>query len=371
MHAWVPEPLLRETAFSMLLWQWLALPLLFALALLIGLLASRVTLTILCRLTRKTTMTWDDVLVQRSRGPMRVLFAVIVARALLPVLQLPDGVEHIVIRGLVAVSSVAVFWALFRTADILAHGLASTRWAQATAASSSLIPIGARVAKVVIAILAIGTALSLLGVPVASIVAGLGVGGLAVALAAQKTFENLLGAFSIGVDQPFREGDFVKIDDFVGTVERVGLRTTQICSLDRTIITLPNGQLAEKRIETFALRDRIRLNAVLGLLYSTTEAQMRQVMAGLLTTLRSHPKIWPDTVIVRFIAFSESSLDLEVMAWFLTTDFDEFCAIRTEVFLQFMGVVQQAGTGFAFPTRTLHLASVPQETHSSHKAGAA
>jgi MscS family membrane protein len=186
-------------------------------------------------------------------------------------------------------------------------------------------------------------------------VAGLGLGGLALALAAQKTVENLFGAFSIGVDQPFREGDFVKVEDFVGTVEAIGLRSTRFRTLDRTIVTLPNGKVADMRLESFAVRDRLRLASVIGLVYETTVAQMREVLSGFEQVLRAHPKIWPDNVVVRFREFAGSSLDIEVMAWFQTSDWREFQLIRQDVLLQFMEVVERVGTSFAFPTQTIHL----------------
>jgi MscS family membrane protein len=140
-----------------------------------------------------------------------------------------------------------------------------------------------------------------------------------------------------------------------GTVEKIGLRSTRIRTLDRTVVTLPNGKVADSKIETFAARDRIRLACTLGLEYGTTVDQMRAVLAGIEQALRAHPKIWPDTVTVAFKAFGESSLDVEVMAWFQTADWNEFVAIRQEMFLAFMRVVQEAGTGFAFPTRTVRV----------------
>jgi len=202
-------------------------------------------------------------------------------------------------------------------------------------------------------------ALSELGYPVASLLAGLGLGGLAFALAAQKTVENLFGALSIGLDQPIREGDFVKVEEMVGTVEAIGLRSTRIRTLDRTLVSIPNGRLADMRLETFAARDRIRLACELGLVYETTEGQMREVLAGLEAVLRAHPLIWPDAVVVRFKQFGAFSLDIEIMAWFRTSDWGQFQGIRQEVLLQFMGVVQAAGTSMAFPTQTLHL--TPQD----------
>jgi len=141
-------------------------------------------------------------------------------------------------------------------------------------------------------------ALAQLGVSVASLVAGLGIGGLAVALGAQKTLENLFGTLSIGVDQPMREGDFVKLYDFLGTVEQIGLRSTRIRTLDRTIVTIPNGELANQRIESYTARDRLRLATTIGVVYQTTSQQMRAILGELEAILRRHPKIWPDGLAV-------------------------------------------------------------------------
>jgi MscS family membrane protein len=129
--------------------------------------------------------------------------------------------------------------------------------------------------------------------------------------------------------------------DFVGTVEQIGLRSTRIRTLDRTLVTVPNGELANQRIESFTARDRIRLACTIGLEYRTTAAQVREVIAALTRVLREHPKIWPDAIIVRFQQFAESSLDIEVMAWFQTGDFGEFQGIREEV-LRTLHVVSSA-----------------------------
>ena len=250
---------------------------------------------------------------------------------------------------------VVFFWSLWRLVDVMRDVLATTRWGLASPSSRALLPLAARSTKVVVIAVAAVSVLSVLGYPVGSLLAGLGIGGLAVALAAQKTVENLFGAFSIGVDQPFREGDFVKVDDFVGTVERIGLRSTRFRTLDRTLVTLPNGKLADMRIESFAVRDRLRFAAVIGLVYETTPAQMREVLAGFERVLREEPKLWPDALTVRFSALAASSLDIEVMAWFRTSDWSEFQLIRQELLLRFMDVVERAGTSIAFPTRTVHL----------------
>jgi MscS family membrane protein len=149
------------------------------------------------------------------------------------------------------------------------------------------------------------------------------------------------------------------VEDFVGTVESIGLRSTKIRTLDRTIITIPNGKLADMRLETFAARDRMRLACIIRLVHGTSAAQMREVLAGLEGVLRAHPKIWPDAVTVRLSELAESSLNIEVMAWFQTS-WDEFQLIRQDVLLQLVEVVEKAGCSFAYPTRTVHQVS-PRE----------
>jgi MscS family membrane protein len=279
--------------------------------------------------------------------------------ALLPLLNLHPPAAGAGYRAVRVGFFLVFFWSLWRLIDVTGEILAQTSWARQSAASRALLPLAARVTKVVVLAIAAVAVLSLLGFPVASLVAGLGLGGLAVALAAQKTVENLFGAFSIGVDQPFREGDFVKIEDFVGTVEAIGLRSTRFRTLDRTLITIPNARLADMRLESFTARDRLRLATIIGLVYETTASQMRRVIAGFERVLRDHHRIWPEVVVVRFREFAASSLDIEIMAWFRTADWDEFQRIRQDILLQFMDVVEQAGTSFAFPTQTLHVATMP------------
>lgn len=251
---------------------------------------------------------------------------------------------------------VAVVWGAFRCVELARTAIERQPWARERPASRSLLRLGARFAKVTALVFGLLVGLAQLGVSVASLIAGLGIGGLVLALAAQKTVENLFGTVSIGVDQPMREGDFVKVGDTVGTVEQIGLRSTRIRTLDRTIVTIPNGDLSNQRVESYTARDRIRLACTIGLVYATTPAQLRAALAALETILREHPKIWPDAIIVRFTNLGDSSLDIDVMAWFQTCDWNEFQTIRQDVLLAFMDAIARIGTSVAFPTRTLELA---------------
>lgn len=334
----------------------LVLALFILLGLLAGLIAGRLVRAALATVARRTSTAWDDDVLARLGPSLSATCACISVGLVVPLLDIAaptaDRMEQLV--RVVGVAS--IFWGLWRLVDVGRHALSASRWATAIPASRSLMSLGARVAKIVVAALGLAAVLSLLGYPVTSLLAGLGIGGLAVALAAQKTVENLFGAFSIGVDQPFREGDFVKVDDIVGTVEAIGLRSTRFRTLDRTIVTLPNGRLADMRLESFSARDRLRFACIVGLVYDTSAAQMRSVLTGFERVLRAHPAIWPDAVVVRFSELAASSLNVEVMAWFRTSDWSEFQGIRQDVLLRFMDVVEAAGTSFAFPTTTVHLA---------------
>lgn len=352
----IPASLQRPGPFDLLRWQWLAIIPLLIIAALLGRVSSRLVRAIAAHAVTRTKTTWDDVILARIEGPLTAALTLVAAALLVPYLSLvqpaADAAFRLVRVGLYG----ALFAMCWRVVDIARDLVAAAPWARASSSSRALLPLAGRVVKVLLAAVGAIVLLSALGFPVASLVAGLGLGGLALALAAQKTVENLFGSFSLGVDQPFREGDFVKVEDFVGTVETLGLRSTRFRTLDRTLITIPNGRLAEMRVESYAARDRLRLAATFGLVYETTAAQMRTVLAGIERVLRGHPKIWPDAVVVRFREFAASSLDIEVMAWFRTAEWSEFQLIRQEVLLQVMEVVEQAGTSFAFPTQTVHLA---------------
>ena len=331
-------------------------------ALVLGRIVVRVIRSVLQRAAKSTDFTWDDAVINVAATPLSLMFAIQAFRIAMPWLPLEPRASAIASTAITIATTLCALWIGFRLVDIVRSILEQRAWARARPASRSLLLIGSRFAKVTVVLFGVIILFAQLGVSVASLIAGLGIGGLAIALAAQKTVENLFGTLSIGVDQPMREGDFVKVYDFVGTVEEIGLRSTRIRTLDRTLITIPNGELANQRIESFAARDRIRLACVLGLVYQTTATQMRGVLADLERVLREHPKIWPDSITVRFRELAASSLDIEVMAWFQTSDWGEFQAIRQDVLLQFMEVVERHGTGFAYPTQTLHVDSLPPKT---------
>ena len=312
---------------------------------------------ILGRLAARTPTRWDDVLIARVASPLTALWAVLVATGLEPWLALEgtgaDLLEHV----LRALAYLSLFWAAFRAIDVGFAALREGPWAsRASAGLLGMLPLGRKISK--IAVLALGTVavLSELGFQVASLLAGLGIGGIALALGAQKTFADFFGSIAIGVDQPFRVGDYVSVEGLVsGTVEGIGMRSTRIRTLDRTIVTIPNGKLADMRAETFAARDGIRLFANVPLDYATTAEQLRRVLADVEAMLRSHPKSAPADVRVRLTELQTAGLNVEVWAVFRTTDWGEFTAIRQEMLIGILDAVERAGTRLSFPRRIVEI----------------
>jgi len=367
MDAWLlqhlPSRLQQPGPYQLAWWQWLALVLLVLAAWGLATPLSHLTRGLLTRLARRTATPWDDALFGNLRGPLRLAWTTALCFAGLPWLHLAEHARSSLHSALRVAALAAFFWALLRAVEVVRRDLAESSWGQGHPATRSLLPIAGKLGQLFVFVLAVLTLLSELGYQVTSLVAGLGIGGVAVALGAQKTLENVFGAFAIGSDQPFLQGDTVRVGDLVGTVEVIGLRSTRIRTPDRTLVTIPNGKLADMQIESLAARDRLRLSCTLGLGYGTRPAQLRAVLAGLERVLREHPKLWPDTVTVRFSGFAESSLNVDVMAWFLTSDWNEFLAIREDTLLRFMEVVEREGSSFAFPTRTLHMVA-PSEASS-------
>lgn len=194
-----------------------------------------------------------------------------------------------------------------------------------------------------------------LGIPLLPLVASLGVGGLAVALAARPTLENMIGGIILFVDRPVRVGDFCSFGDHTGTVERIGVRSIEIRARDRTVITVPNATFADMEIINWARCDMMQILTTIGLRYETRLEQLRYVLARLREMCLAHPRIDNDTLRVRFEGYGASSQDIELRVYALTRDWSEFFAIREDIMLRVGEIVEEAGTSFAFPSRTLYL----------------
>jgi MscS family membrane protein len=245
-------------------------------------------------------------------------------------------------------------WISWRLAAVIAEAIIASPRIAPESIDAHLIRICSRLLGAISGAGLIALGADRLGIPVYGIVAGLGVGGLAIALAAQPTFENLIGGLSLFADKPIRVGDLCKCGSDEGTIESIGIRSTRIRGKDRTLTTIPNAALSKMSIVNLAQRDRMLIQHVIGVRCETSPEQLRYLLVKIQEMLLSHPRIHSEPVYVRFIGFGASSLDIEVFAYVTTKDREEFFSIREDILLRVMDIVEQSGTGFAFPSQTLY-----------------
>jgi MscS family membrane protein len=263
------------------------------------------------------------------------------------------------------VYGVAVVWLIWLTASWIAEAIIASPRISAESLDANLLRLAARAVGTVAALVLAFEVAHRVGIPVYGLVAGAGVGGLAVALAARSTLENFMGALNLFADHPVRVGDICRYGEAaesgwhpVGRVESIGLRSTKIRKFDRTLITIPNAEFAQLHIVNFGKCDRMLLSTTLGLRYETSDDQLRFVLAELRELLHAHPKTIhtvSDPIRVRFVGYGDYSLNVAIRAYIRSTDYNEFLAIQEDILLRMMKLVGRAGTGFAFPSRTLYL----------------
>ena len=337
----LPEALLVFGPLNLYYWQWLALPLLTALALALGRVLMLGSAGVAKRLLPKHP--WSERLIRGLKGPVTVGFGLALVAIAIPYLALTLAAEDIVQRVLRAFAYLTFFWGLLRGVSVLGDELLMADWARTRPTARSLSSVAVSLGKLIVGAFALMVALSELGYPVTSVIAGLGIGGVALALAAQKTVENLFGSLSILADQPFRVGDTVRVDTIEGTVETIGLRSTRIRTADRTLVVWPNGKLADMRIESLGPRDRIRFATKLPLARGTSTDQVKAVVAAVQLALVGHAKVRTEEVFVRFSAIGEASYDVDASAPIETIDAAEFGKIREELLLLCLDAVSKSG----------------------------
>jgi MscS family membrane protein len=284
-------------------------------------------------------------------GPLRLLLSVAGFRAGMewigPAALLRLGLE----RSLAFVFFLGLAWLCARIVDVVISRLRVVLQRKHQTFSYSVLPLASRVLKLTILTLTIAAVLSDWGYNTTTILAGLGVGGLAIALAAQKTIENLFGGVAVISDRPVSVGDVCRFGDRVGTVEDIGLRSTRIRTLDRTLVTIPNAEFSSMTLENFSKRDKIWFHFALNLRRDTTPDQVRALLESMTKSLREHPKVETGPLPVRFIGVGTYSLDLEVFAYVLTRNMDDFLQIQQELLLWVLDAVEGAGTALALPTQ--------------------
>ncbi len=250
---------------------------------------------------------------------------------------------------------VALTWVIMRFVDFV--GMVFKHRAEKTTSKldDQLIPFFKDFMKVLIVIFSIMVVLgTVFGVNVAGFVAGLGVGGLAIAFAAKESLENLLASFTIFLDHPFVVGDLVEVGGITGSIEKIGFRSTRIRTLEKTFVTVPNKSMIDKPLNNLTLRTFRRVSFDITLTYDTTSTQIKNICTELQHFIDNHPKTNEDGV-VRFHNLGASSKDIMVLYFVEAIDWTEYIKVKEEMTYTIVEIVERHGAEFAYPSQTLYL----------------
>jgi MscS family membrane protein len=355
LEHFLPKIFFELQFLDIALWQWIGLLVLVLLAAVVSWFLTVFVVRLLGTVVAFTKTTIDDKMRVEAAGPIRLVIAVLLFRAGLVPLGLGVKATEFISSLLSALFIVAVTWLLLRVTNVLSSVVEERLVERGEVGAMGLVPPGRKFVKAIVVIFAFVSILSNFGFNVATLLAGLGVGGIAVALAAQRTIENLFGGIMLYTDRPVRVGDFCRFGDKLGTIEEIGIRSTRIRTLDHTVITVPNAKFSNMELDNITARERIRLLAILTVRYETTPDQLRYILVEIRKLLYSHERVIPDTPRVRFINFGAYSLDIEVVAYVNSADWAEFLGIREDIFLRIMDIIEASGSGFAFPSQTLYM----------------
>ena len=354
LERFLPNFMVRTRVLDIPLFEWVAvfvgMPFLY---LLTGLLNRALSLgvgIVLRRLRRNPALPDPRIL----RPPFRLLLVALTIRWLVSTVPLPLFARQFWSTTALMIVVVACMWLLILVNERGERSLVRRRRSLSGAASA--LRLVRRLIDGIILFAGLLFTLHHFGINPTATLAGLGVGGIAVALAAQKTLENVIAGVSLIADQAVRVGDVLNLGDIQGTVEEVGLRSTRIRTVDRTVVSFPNGQIANMRLETLSVRDRFLFHPVVGLRYRTTPMQLRAIMVGFRNLLNDHVNVDSGSVRVRFVRFGASSLEVDIFAYLFAHDWNNFLEIQEELLFGIMDTIQKAGAGMAFPTQTLFLA---------------
>lgn len=355
----LPAVLVTNRVIGTPLWIWLAL---FFAALLVTLI-SRLLARIALGIIRPIAHRYSKLHLHRIEtfiSPLRLMLSVVLFRTCIEFIGPSALLRDALLKLLALLAIWAVASILMGIVDVISDTIISRLDVRERAVSYSVIPLLVRSAKIILGFLAILWVLGAWGYNVNAVLAGLGVGGIAVALAAQKTIENLFGGISVISDKPVLVGDFCQFGGQVGTIEDIGLRSTKIRTLDRTIVTIPNSSFSTMTLENFSKRDRMWFHPTIYLRRDTPPEKIRAMMDAIVDVLKSHPKVDPTDVPLRFTKIAKESFDLEIFSYVNSDDFNVFLQVQSELLLGIVEAAVRLSVEFAVPI---------QEAFAPGKAG--
>jgi MscS family membrane protein len=347
-------PLVKRQLGGMPLWQWLALIAASPFAAGLGwLLLALLGIPMRWWARRRGQI---DVANWRSvSGPVWLLAGTMIHQIFARYIGMPLLPRHYYFQFTSVAFIIGMAWIVWQAVQWSLKRVRNRALARGHAGTGSLMLLGERVIKAVIVVFGLLAVFGALGFNMSTALAGLGIGGLAIGFGAQQTIANLFGGVSVLGDEVFRVGDTCKFGDRTGTIEDIGLRSTRIRTEERTLVAIPNGTVATINLENLSRRDKILFKTTLGMRPETKADHMRYVLAELRRLLYSHPKVETQTVRVRLTDIAGTQLSIELVSYILTRDYNEYAAVKEDLLLRMMEVMEDAGSGLALPAQTLYL----------------
>ncbi|TXD34971.1 mechanosensitive ion channel family protein [Lujinxingia vulgaris] len=307
------------------------------------------------KLAARTETDVDDRLLAAIRRPMGWLFNLVATYAAVLILQVPEALHQVTVLVLQTMGTVFVAWMIFNVVDAIGAYLEALARRTDSGIDDHLVPLLKRVMRLAVLVVMVITVIQQWGYDVTSLIAGLGLGGLAFALAAQSTLSNWFGSVMILTDRPFTIGDLVESEHGKGRVVEIGLRSTQIRTFDRTIITVPNADIATTAVANLSKEGVIAISTTLGMTYGTSKAVIERIIERIRELLGEDEGVDNTQFVVSFAGFGASSLDIYVHCFARATTWYQWHAIRERLFFAMMDIVNEEGGSFAFPSQSLYL----------------
>jgi MscS family membrane protein len=346
-------PALQREVAGFPLWQYAASLVWIILAFFVAAVIDKIVTQQLRRLTARTKTKLDDRLVEVLHTPVKIIITMIMLNAGVHMFQWPDWAESVLSTGFTLTMAGTAIYLAMKLVELLVEFAEERYFAGDAQMAQLMMPVIGKSLKVFVIVIGALTTAQYLGLPITSVIAGLGIGGVAVALAAQNTLANVFGTITILTDRPFRVGDRVQIDKFDGSIETIGLRSTRLRTLEGHLVTIPNKTMADSPINNISMRPNIRQLITLSLTYGTTPAKMQEAVTILRDIFTKHPRThdawiyWKD--------YGAHSLDIFIVYWCKSTVFKEFLETMEEINLEIKRRFDAAGLEFAFPTQTIQL----------------
>ncbi len=351
----LPKWVVKHQFAGMPLWQWFALLILIPLA---GALA-----WLLLRVFQIPVRWWAHrhghvELESRSvSGAAWLLLGTLIHRIFAEYLGMPLLQRHYYTQVTTVAVIIGANWILWRVVRWFLRRVRIQALARGHGGTGSLMLLGERIIKAAIFVMAVFFVLATLGFNMSTALAGLGIGTLAIGFGAQQTIANLFGGVSVLGDEVIRVGDVCKFGDRTGTVEDIGLRSTRVRTDERTLLAIPNGTVATINVENLSRRDKMLFKSVLGLHLDTPADQVRAVLSEIRRVLAENPKVEKTTTRVRLVELASAAINVELVCYVLTRDFEEFAGVREDVLLRIMNLVEDSGASLASPSQKFYLSS--------------